>query len=252
MFTPDFSLHDRVAVVTGSSSGIGRAIALGLANAGAHVVLHGRDKALLRDAVTEFLDAGHVVASCDVDLAQEVSAQRLLETALTLGSPDILILNASIEIIETLDQVRPQSFNAQVRVNYQASVEIIQRFAPYLDNSKYGRVIALGSVQEIRCRESHMVYGSLKAAQTHMILTLARERRGRPTTYNIIRPGAIETARNEDRLRDSDFRKSVVKAIPVGRIGLPDDCVGAALLLASDAGAYINGAVLDVDGGLKL
>jgi NAD(P)-dependent dehydrogenase (short-subunit alcohol dehydrogenase family) len=112
--------------------------------------------------------------------------------------------------------------------------------------------LALGSVQEERPNSHHLVYAATKAAQTSVILNLARTVRAPNVTFNILKPGAIETARNRARLADIATQQDVLSRIPLGRIGVPSDCAGAALLLCSDLGAYINGAELHVDGGMRL
>jgi NAD(P)-dependent dehydrogenase (short-subunit alcohol dehydrogenase family) len=140
----------------------------------------------------------------------------------------------------------------QSQVNLLATVGLIQAFLPAMCSRGWGRILAIGSVLEERPNAGHLFYSATKAAQTSMILNLARNERTPGVTFNVLRPGAILTDRNSARLADPAFKARVLEHIPSGRIGVPDDCAGAALLLCSEAGSYINGAVLAVDGGMRL
>jgi NAD(P)-dependent dehydrogenase (short-subunit alcohol dehydrogenase family) len=111
----------------------------------------------------------------------------------------------------------------------------------------WGRVVAVGSVQQVRPHPQMLVYAGTKAAQLNWTMNLARQYGGRGVTVNNLAPGAIRTARNEAQMRTEEA--ALVERIPAGRLGRPDDLAGAALLLCSDAGSYINGANLYVDGG---
>jgi len=123
---------------------------------------------------------------------------------------------------------------------------------PGMRERGWGRVVALGSVQETRANLVHLVYAGQKAAQTNMVLTLARTLGERGVTFNVIQPGAIHTDRNAAVLAEPGFREQVIARIPARRLGAADDVVGAAMLLCGDAGSYINGATIAVDGGLRL
>lgn len=116
----------------------------------------------------------------------------------------------------------------------------------------FGRVIAIGSVQEARANADCLYYAATKAAQTNMILNLARTTRAGDITFNVIQPGAIRTDRNRSILAQPGREEQALARIPLGRIGLPDDCAGLALLLCSPKGSYINGAEIAVDGGMRL
>ena len=140
----------------------------------------------------------------------------------------------------------------QSEVNLHATVRLIQAFLPGMIVRGFGRIVAIGSVQEERPNPSHFYYAATKAAQTSMILNLARTLREPGITCNVIKPGAILTDRNRAVLADPAYQAAVLERIPLRRIGAPQDCVGAALLLCSPEGAYINGAEIAVDGGLRL
>ncbi len=243
-----FALRGRRALVTGSSRGIGRAIALGLATAGARVAGHG----VARSAALDALGAG-LAATVTGDLATEAGvAQLLRETRAALGEIDILVLNASIEIRQDFSAISDDAFARQVAVNLDATRRLLAACVPGMVERGWGRVLAIGSVQEVKEHPQLLIYAALKHAQTGMMRNLARQVAARGVTCNTLAPGAIATDRNAAVLQDAAYRDAVVNRIPMQRIGDPDDCVGAALLLCSDAGRYITGERLLVDGGMHL
>jgi NAD(P)-dependent dehydrogenase (short-subunit alcohol dehydrogenase family) len=243
----------RVALVTGSSRGIGRAIAARLAEAGAAIAIHGRDAAEAESVALELARAGHGAAACPADLA-DAGGVAVLAGLLRdrLGPPDILVLNASVEYRQDWRATTDEAMAAQTEVNLHASVRAIQAFLPGMIERGWGRVVAIGSVQEHRPNAGHFYYAATKAAQTSMIMNLARTVRAPSVTFNVVQPGAILTDRNRDVLADESFRTAVVERIPLGRIGAPEDCAGIVAFLCSDAASYVTGAVISVDGGLRL
>ena len=243
-------LAGRVALVTGAARGIGLAIATGLAEAGAAVILHDRDRAATDRAVAELVARGFAAEGLVHDLADPAAPERM-RAALEAG-PDILILCASVEIREGWDRISEAALALQSEVNLHATVRLIQAFLPGMIVRGFGRIVAIGSVQEERPNPSHFYYAATKAAQTSMILNLARTLREPGITCNVIKPGAILTDRNRAVLADPAYQAAVLERIPLRRIGAPQDCVGAAVLLCSPEGAYINGAEIAVDGGLRL
>lgn len=241
-----FDLSGRKALITGSSRGIGAALAAALAGRGADVVVHGREasdelNALASNVGGKALAADLANAGACLDLARR--AEDLL------GGVDILILNASYEMRADWKNVSVEDADLQMAVNFRSSLVLCQALAPGMTDRAWGRIIALGSIQEVRPNPALMVYAAAKAAQANMMMNLARELGPHGVTVNTLSPGAIATDRNAGALSDPAYRARVEAQIPAGRVGQPNDCVGACLLLASDAGAYVNGAVLRVDGG---
>lgn len=137
-------------------------------------------------------------------------------------------------------------------VNYRASYELLQLFAPAMCERRWGRIVTVGSVQETRPHPRMLPYSSLKHAQTGLALGLAKQLAPSGVTENALAPGVVVTDRNTEALADPDYAEKARSSIPIGRFGESADCVGAALLLCSDAGAYITGQNLYVDGGLGL
>jgi NAD(P)-dependent dehydrogenase (short-subunit alcohol dehydrogenase family) len=246
-------LSGRVALVTGAARGIGLAIATRLADAGAHAIIHDRDAAAADAAVADLRAQNHAATALIADLAEPSAPAAMAAQLMAKGTePDILVLCASVEMLETWDAVSEAAMAAQTQVNLHATVRLLQAFLPGMLARGFGRVIAIGSVQESRPNPTHFYYAATKAAQTSMILNLARTTQAPDVTFNIVKPGAILTDRNRTVLAQPGREEQVLARIPLGRIGQPADCAGVALLLCSPEGNYINGAEIAVDGGLRL
>ncbi len=246
-----FNLSGRKALVTGSSRGIGKAIALALAEQGADVGIHyvgnGREARAAADEVERLGRKSFCIPS---DLGAEDCAGILWKAVEdAFGGVDILVLNASIQYRKPWREITPDDFNRQMNVNVRSSLLLIQKAVPFMEQAGWGRILTIGSTQEIKPHPDMLVYSSSKAAQTLMARSLAVQLAGKGITVNNLAPGAIHTDRNTEVLSDASYRQKVIDSIPVGFIGETKDCVGAALLLCSDAGRYITGESLIVDGG---
>jgi len=245
-----FSLSGRRALVTGANSCIGRALALGLAGQGAGLVLHHLGDAAEAESLQQKIKAGGRAATLiEADFSESGAVEALAAQALAEGPVDILIANAAIERRAAWKGVTPVLVDAHVAVNFTSILILMQKLVPAMADRGWGRVIATGSVLASRPRAETIVYASLKSAQLTAIRAVAREVAGRGVTMNVIAPGAIETEANGWRYADHAFRQAVVAKIPAGRPGRPDDCVGPVLMLCSDAGSYVTGASIPVDGG---
>ena len=246
-------LEGRVALVTGAARGIGLATANALARAGAHVIIHDRDAPEAHAAAEALTGSGWRADALVSDLADPSAPAEMLK-ALVQGKrePDILILCASVEVRQTWDMVSDDALHLQSEVNLHATVRLIRTFLPGMIERGFGRIVAIGSVQETRPNADCLYYAATKAAQTNMILNLARTLRAHNVTLNTVQPGAILTSRNREILARPGYEQIVCDRIPLGRLGKPDDCTGALLLLCSPEGSYINGAEIAVDGGARL
>jgi NAD(P)-dependent dehydrogenase (short-subunit alcohol dehydrogenase family) len=197
--------------------------------------------------VHEIEQAGGVARAFGQDFAAD-DAGRLLASAVSAwAAVDILVLNASIELPEAYQDISRAHFDRQIAVNLRTPLELLQSLVPPMAERGWGRVLTIGSVQQMRPHPKMMVYAGTKAAQWNWMRNLARQFGGKGVTVNNLAPGAILTARNRDQMAVEGA--ALVERIPAGRLGHPNDLCGAAALLCSDAGAYINGVNLYVDGG---
>jgi NAD(P)-dependent dehydrogenase (short-subunit alcohol dehydrogenase family) len=252
--TTDFNLTGRHALVTGSSRGIGAAIAVALAEAGADVVVNyvgSLDAAL--EVVKKIESLGRRSVAVEADLGAPDEAQKLVDATLAaLGGLDILVSNVAMQHAENWREVTREHFDQQVNVNWRSAFEMIQLTAPAMIERRWGRILTIGSVQEANPHPEMVVYSALKAAQTLMVRNLAKQFAPHGVTVNNLAPGVINTDRSRARLTDPAYVNKVLSWIPAGHIGDPEDCAGAALLLCSEAGRYITGQNLFVDGGMSL
>ncbi len=249
-----FDLSGKTALVTGSSRGIGAAIALVLAEAGADVAVHCASHNESAEKVAdEIKRTGRESLVIAEDLALPGAAARIFAGAMKgFGRLDILISNASVQIPEPWLSVSAENFQTQLRINLESAFELMQLAAPEMAERGWGRIVTVGSVQEVKPHPEMIVYSALKAAQTLMVRNLAKQLAAKGVTVNNLAPGVIETDRNTQRLADSVYKAKVLSQIPVACIGKPEDCAGAALLLCSEAGRYITGQTILVDGGMSL
>jgi len=243
-----FDLKGKTALVTGSSRGIGRALALCLAEAGADVVVHCTGRPEKAMEVVEAIKAMGRKAwfvqknLMDADCADYIFSQ--LEQPI-----DILVLNASIQYRKVWEEITSQDFEEQMNVNMRASMLLIQKAVPHMREQKWGRIVTVGSVQEAKPHPDMLVYSSSKAAQRMMAQSLAGQLARDGITVNNMAPGVIFTDRNVEALSDPEYAKKVADSIPAGFYGEPKDCAGCVLLLCSDEGRYITGQSIYVDGG---
>ena len=248
------NLAGRRALVTGSSQGIGRAIAVTLAEFGADVMIHCARDVAKAEAARREVEAFGVRSGLTVaDLAEPEAAQRIhAETLAALGPVDILVLNASVQIRKPWQEITLDEYRRQLDVNLGANVWLIQHFVPDMQRNKWGRILTLGSVQQVRPHPEMLVYSATKSALENLVRNLAPQLAPGGITINNLAPGAIATVRNEQVLADESYLRRVLAKIPAGFIGEAGDCAGLALLLCSEAGRYITGQDLFVDGGMGL
>ncbi len=249
-----FYLKGRTALVTGSSRGIGKAILLGLAECGANVVVHAsRPHPRLEKVAAEARQFGVRAVGVAADLAADGGPNELIRQAEAgLGAIDILVLNASIEIRRPWLDVSHEEFSRQVTVNLRSSLELMQLAAPGMAGRGWGRILTIGSVNQVRHHPDMLVYCATKSAMVNMVRNLAKQLAPSGVTVNNLAPGIIITDRTEAVLTDPAYVEDRRALVPVRDFGRPEDCVGAALLFCSDAGRYITGTDFFVDGGMQL
>lgn len=249
-----FNLTGKTALVTGASQGIGRCIAIALAEHGANVIINYRsNRTLAIDTQSEVEAYGVKSWLWEYDLSGDNLATEF-QQFITINEikVDILVLNASVQIRKAWDEVNAEEFSLQMNVNLRASLTLIQNCVPHMIEKKWGRIVTLGSVQQYRPSKSMIVYAASKSAQLNMVRNLSTQLGCHGITINNLAPGVIATCRNEEVLADTDFIESILKNIPLGFVGNPNDLAATALLLCSDAGRYITGGDYCVDGGMSL
>jgi len=245
------SLKGKIAFVTGSSRGIGRATALKLAALGAKVILHGsKDSEKLTSAVTEAGD-GALALTADFGNREEVKAlaDRLIDSNLV---PDILVLNASVQSYTGLGNFDADELLRMVRSNVESSCILLHGLLPEMRKKTRGRVIFVGSINGIQPAPRLALYGATKAALMNIAKTAALENAPYGITVNTILPGVIETDRNAAALSNQEFAESLKEQIPMHRFGSADECAELIAFLASDAASYITGAEIPIAGGWQL
>jgi NAD(P)-dependent dehydrogenase (short-subunit alcohol dehydrogenase family) len=241
---PGFDLGGRVAVVTGASSGIGAAIAEALSQAGARVVLTGRDEERLR-RVADRLGEHHVVAA---DLAEDGSAGTIVaETLGAFGALNVLVHSAGIFWPKPFAEAPLSDFDEQFRINVRAPYALTQAALPHLQPD--GSVIFISSIAGRVGFPSSTAYCGTKGAVELMTKSLAMELAPVGVRVNAIAPGNVHTPMNERFFESEDYNRSMIERTPFGRVGVVEDIAPVAVFLASDAARYIHGESILVDGG---
>ncbi len=245
-----FDLTGRVALVTGASGGLGRHFAGVLAQAGAAVALAARRRDQLEAAVGEIAAAGGRAAAvaCNVaDAASVRDAAAAAETA--LGPVDILVNNAGIAVSKPMLEHSEAEWDRVVDTNLKGAWLLSRELAArWVASGRRGRIVNIVSLLALRPIRNVPSYCAAKAGLVHLTHTMAMELARKGITVNAIAPGYFETDMNRGFLH-SEVGQALIARIPMGRSGAAQDLDGALLLLVSEAGAYITGAVLPVDGG---
>lgn len=235
------------ALVTGSSRGIGRAIAIALAKDGYKVIVHCAGNVAKAEETKAIIEAQGgeaeilVADLCDMDSVKQMASK--------MGDVDALVLNASLQIKRPWSEISVEECYEQLNCNFVASMLLIQAVVPHMKEQEWGRIVTIGSVQEAKPHPDMLVYSSSKAAQTNMVQSLSLQLAKDGITVNNVAPGVIYTDRNVEALSDVEYAKKVTNSIPVGFYGEPEDCAGIVRLLCSEEGRYITGQSIYVDGG---
>lgn len=246
----DFNVQGHCALVTGSSRGIGSAIALELAKGGADVIVHSSRPSDQAQEVAAQIR--HMGRRCEVIAADLTEAEGARMLARACKDVDILVLNASLQIKKNWRDMTEEDYIRQMNCNYYASLVLMQAFVPAMEEKGWGRIVTIGSVQEMKPHPEMLVYSSSKCAQTGLVRSLAAQLAARGITVNNVAPGVIYTDRNKEALGDEAYACRVSASIPAGFFGEKEDIAGVVRLLCSDFGRYITGQSIYVDGGKSL
>ncbi|WP_327730660.1 SDR family oxidoreductase [Streptomyces sp. NBC_00487] len=248
-----FSLDGRVAVVTGGSSGIGKAIAGALARAGASVVIVARKEAELTATVEELTADGCRAAWVSGDLSTRAGVRAAAEqTVEAFGEPDILVNSAGINLRPPLSELGEDVWDTTMAVNLDAPFLLGQRFGPGMAERGYGRIIHITSQQAHRAFVRSGAYGVSKGALESLARSQAEEWSPHGVTCNTLVPGFVPTPLNTRLSSDPEKVAALAARTLAGRNGQADDFAGAAVFLAGRSAGYITGQAIFVDGGFSV
>lgn len=244
-----FDLHGKVAVVTGASRGIGQAIAVGLAKAGADLVIVSRTS--LEETERKVLETGRRCLKLNVDLFDLARAKEVIigETLKVFGRLDILVNNAGIQRRNTVLDFTEKDWDDVIHVNLKAVFVLSQAAAAIMKEQGWGKIINIASMTSFQGGYMIPAYAASKGGVAQLTKAFANELAQYRINVNAIAPGYIETEMTEVLKQDKERNRKISERIPAGRWGKPEDLVGAAIFLASHASDYVNGHILCVDGG---
>ena len=250
MSFPGLDLTGRTAVVIGATSGIGRAIALGLADAGADVVPTGRRAKLAKEAAREVEARGRRSLTITADVSDTDSIQALADAAIEkFGKVDILVNAAGRSVRRPTLEVTDAEWEEIMDTNLTGMLRACRAFGPHMIERRYGRIINIGSLTSVVALHEVAAYGASKAGVAALTKSLAVEWAPHGVCVNAILPGVFRTALNEGLLDGTDRGRELLLRTPMRRFGVPEEVAGAAVFLASEAASFVTGHLLAVDGG---
>lgn len=246
-----FDLNGKLALVTGSSRGIGRAIAVKLAQAGCDVIVHGRSESTALSETMSIIKNNGKNAYIEVaDTSKPEQIKAMFEDIKSkFGRLDILVNNAAILTRTPFLDISIDEWNNIMETNVRGYFLCSQNAAKIMKEQNGGRIINISSISQYFTAPGRTHYCVTKAAIGMLTKGIALELAPYGITANEVLPGSIHTDFNNDVLSNPDYYKACVDGIPLGRIGKPEDIAGAVVMLASDEASYINGAEIVIDGG---
>ncbi len=246
-----FALDGRVAVVTGAAGGLGQWFAAGLGAAGAAVLVTDLEQAPLDELVTVLAQAGVEAAGIAVDLVDDDAPERIVAAAVErLGGVHVLVNNAAVNRRMPILEMDRESWDWIMRVDLRLPYFLSQAAARrMIEQGTGGSIVSISSLNALYALEQISVYGPAKAGLSQLTKVMALEWAEHGIRANAIAPGYMDTPLAAPIWADDDMRRWIFNRVPVERPGLPRELVGACLLLASDAGSFLSGQTLHVDGG---
>jgi len=244
------SLEGKVALVTGAAKGIGKACALALAEAGANVILGLRDGSSGEEVVEQIRRSGREALPVQMDIAKTHEIDEAVKAGMShFKHIDILVNNAGIGAPNPVENVTEKDFDETLNVNLKGTFFTAQAVGREMIKQKYGRIINISSQAGFVALEAESVYCMTKAAIAHLTKCLALEWAKYGITVNAVAPTFIKTPGTRKWLDNGSFRDSVIRRIPLGKVGDPMDVAGPVVFLASQEASLITGATLMIDGG---
>jgi gluconate 5-dehydrogenase len=251
MSLSQFSLDGKRALITGSSRGIGFALAGGLASAGAEVVLNGRDAAALAVAAAKLREQGYTAHEHPFDVTDGPAARAAVdEIESTLGAIDILINNAGMQRRTPLEDFAEDHWHELLRTNLDSVFLVGQAVARHMIPRERGKIINICSVQSELGRPGIAPYAASKGGVKMLTKGMCIDWGGHNIQVNGLGPGYFDTELNKALVEDADFSAWLAKRTPAGRWGKVEELIGAAIFLSSPASDFVNGHILYVDGGV--
>lgn len=246
-----FDLSGRRALITGSSQGIGLALARGLAGAGAALVLNGRDAAKLDAAAQSLRDAGFQVETLAFDVTDHAAARAAVDGFEAEQGPiDILINNAGMQHRAPLEDFPAEAFQQLLQTNIASVFNVAQACARHMIGRGAGKIVNIASVQTALARPGIAPYTATKGAVANLTKGMATDWARHGLQCNALAPGYFDTPLNAALVGDSAFTEWLEKRTPAGRWGRVEELVGAAIFLSGPASSFVNGTVIYVDGGI--
>ena len=246
-----FSLKNKTALITGSSEGIGFALANGLAEAGAHIVINGRDQEKLSSAARKLKEKHNLVdqLSFDVTNYQQVK-EKIDDYHKNNGQIDILVNNAGMQHRGPLEDFPPEMFEKLMQTNVSSIFNVGQAVARHMIKRGNGKIINIASVQTMLARPGIAPYTTTKGAVANITKGMATAWAGKGLQINAIAPGYFETKLTAALVADPEFSAWLEKRTPAGRWGKVEELVGVCVFLSSAASSFVNGQTIFVDGGI--
>ncbi|MBB4078283.1 glucose 1-dehydrogenase [Lewinella aquimaris] len=257
----EINLKGQTAIVTGSSTGLGRACAMGLADEGMNVVInYHSSKVEAEDAVSEIQQRGGQAIAVQADVSKEDDVERLFQTCLdTFGHLDVLVSNAGLQSDAAFTEMTLAQWNKVISVDLtgqflacRAAARIFKKQGVHEHGRAAGKIICMSSVHDEIPWAGHVNYATAKGGVKMMMESLAQELAADKIRVNSISPGAIQTDINREAWETEEALDKLLTLIPYGRIGEPEDVANLCVFLASDVSDYITGTTVYVDGGMML
>ncbi|MGC6391379.1 MAG: SDR family NAD(P)-dependent oxidoreductase [Alphaproteobacteria bacterium] len=249
--SPLFDLTGKTALITGSTKGIGKAIAEHMAQSGAHVIISSRKEDACREVASQIQQQGGLATPIPANISHEDQIQKLVQQINdTLGGVDILVCNAAVNpyfgpFLDTPDDV----FDKTVQVNIRSNMKLAKACLPHMQAQKDGAIVIISSIAAFKGSRNLGMYAVTKAADTQLVRNLAVAYGKDNIRVNGIAPAVVKTDFAKALWEDPERARIVADSYALGRLGSPDDIAGAAIYLASRAGAWTTGQTLIIDGG---